>query len=126
MALVAALAGAAASLVVETGLPGNMATAAADLATASKTARALRATLNDGDLHSDGADLAGRMLAAAVTTLERTPGRCHLSSRLSGEGWSSLLGPAGRDEDGERLGRSAVVERAVGPGTGASLLKDLA
>ena len=115
MALVTALAGAAASLVVETGVPGNMATAAADLAAASTTARALRATLNDGDLHGDGADLAGRMLAAAVTTLER----------LSGEGWGSLLGQAGREEDGERLGRSAVVERAVGPGTGASLLKDL-
>ena len=115
LALVTALAGAAVSLVVEAGVPGDMAAVAADLASASKTARALRATVGDGDLHGDGADLAGRMLAAAVSTLER----------LSGEGWASLLGPAGREEDGDRLGRTAVVERATGPGTGASLLKDL-
>jgi hypothetical protein len=55
------------------------------------------------------------MLAAAVATLER----------LSAEGWGSLLGPAGCDDDGERLGRSAVVERDGGPTSGASLLKDL-
>jgi hypothetical protein len=115
VAIVSALAGAAASLVVEAGVPGTMATVAADLAAAARTARALRETLSDGDLHGDAADLAGKTLAAAVTTLKR----------LSAEGWGSLLGPDGRDADGERLGRLAVVERAVGPGTGASLLKDL-
>jgi hypothetical protein len=115
VAIVSALAGAAASLVVEAGVPGNMATVAADLAAAARTARAVRETLSDGDLHGEAADLAGKTLTAAVTTLER----------LSAEGWGCLLGPDGRDADGERLGRSAVVERAVGPGTGASLLKDL-
>jgi beta-lysine 5,6-aminomutase alpha subunit len=115
VAIVSALAGAAASLVVEAGVPGNMATVAADLAAAARTARALRETLSDGDLHGEAADLAGKMLAAAVATLER----------LSAEGWGSLLGPAGCDDDGERLGRSAVVERDGGPTSGASLLKDL-
>jgi beta-lysine 5,6-aminomutase alpha subunit len=115
MAIVSALAGAGASLVVETGVPGNMATVGADLAAAARTARTLRATFSDGDLHGDAAATAGKTLDAAVTTLER----------LSGEGWASLLGPAGRDDDGERLGRLAVVERAVGPGTAASVLKDL-
>jgi hypothetical protein len=115
IAVVSALTGAGASLVVETGVPANMATVAADLADAARTARTLRAAFGDGDLHGVAAATGGKTFEAAVTTLER----------LSGEGWASLLGPAGRDADGERLGRSAVVERAVGPGTAASVLKDL-
>ena len=60
-------------------------------------------------------DVAGQTLRAASDVLEK----------LSAEGWGSLLGPDGRGADGERLGRSAVVERAVGPTSGERLLKKL-
>ena len=45
--------------------------------------------------------------------------------RLSGEGWGSLLGPAGQGADGEWLGGTGVVERASGPTSGARLLQGL-
>jgi hypothetical protein len=115
VAVVSALAGATTSLVIEPGISGRVATVATDLASAAATARALRATLGDGALHGDAAELAGKTLAAAAAVLEK----------LSAEGWGSLLGPAGRDVDGQRLGRSAVVERAAGPTSGVRLLKDL-
>jgi hypothetical protein len=113
--LVAALVGGADSMVMEPAMPGGVAVAAADLAAAAGTARALRATLGDGSLHGDSADLAGRTLRTASAVLER----------LSAEGWGSLLGPAGHGPDGEWLGGSAVVERASGPTSGARLLQGL-
>lgn len=113
--LVAAIAGGAEAMVVEPALPGGVAAAAADLAAAAGTARALRATLGDGSLHGDAADLAAMMLRTAGLVLER----------LSAEGWGSLLGPAGRGADGEWLGGSALVERASGPTSGARLLAGL-
>ena len=114
-AAVSALAAASVSIVVEPRVSGGVATAAADLATTAGTARALRAALGDGALHGEAAELAGKTLRAADAALVR----------LSAEGWESLLGPAGRDADGERLGRFAVVEREAGPTSGARLLKDL-
>jgi hypothetical protein len=42
--------------------------------------------------------------------------------RLRG-GWGSLLGPAGRDAEGERLGGTAVVRRDSGPASSARLLQ---
>jgi hypothetical protein len=71
--------------------------------------------LSDGAVHGDAEELAGRTLRAADAVL----------ARLSAEGWGSLLGPAGRAAEGERLGRSAVVERADGPTSGARLLAGL-
>jgi beta-lysine 5,6-aminomutase alpha subunit len=115
VAAVSALAGGAASLLVEPGPTGDVATLAADLGAAARTARALRTTLSDGALHGDAVELAGKTLRAAMAALDG----------LSTEGWECLLGPAGRDADGERLGRSAVVERADGPTSGARLLQAL-
>ena len=115
VAMVSALAGANISLVLEPGCPGKVATVATDLAAAAGTARALRVALGDGDLHGDAVELAGRTLRAAGAVLER----------LSSEGWGSLLGQAGRGADGERLGRSAVVERADGPTSSEKLLQNL-
>jgi hypothetical protein len=112
---VAVLTGGAASLVVEPAVTGTIATMAADLATAARTARALRNTLSDGALHGEAEELATRTLRAASDTLDR----------LASEGWGSLLGPARLDAREGRLGRSAVVERADGPTSGASLLKAL-
>jgi hypothetical protein len=116
VAAVSALVGGDASLVVEPGVSGSVATASADLQAAARTARTVRAALGDGALHGDAAELAGRTLRAAATVLER----------LSAEGWESLLGPAGQRADGDRLGRSAVVERDEGPTSGARLLASLA
>jgi hypothetical protein len=116
VAAVSALAGGVATLVVEPNVTGTVATMAADLAAVARTARALRATLSDGALHGDAEELAARTLAAAGSTLER----------LSSEGWASLLGPADLGANDGRLGRSAVVERAYGPTSGARLLKGLA
>ena len=115
MAAVSALAAAAVSIIVEPGVSGDVATLAADLATTARTARALRTALSDGALHGEAEELAARTLRAADAALVR----------LSAEGWESLLGPDGRGADGERLGRSAVVEREDGPTSGARLLKDL-
>jgi hypothetical protein len=116
VAAVSALVGGDASLVVEPGVSGSVATASADLQAAARTARTVRAALGDGALHGDAAELAGRTLRVAATVLER----------LSAEGWESLLGPAGQRADGDRLGRSAVVERDEGPTSGARLLASLA
>jgi hypothetical protein len=113
--LVAAIVGGAESMVVEPALPGGVAAAAADLAAAAGTARALRSALGDGSLHGDAADLAAMTLRTAGAVLER----------LSGEGWGSLLGPAGQGADGEWLGGTGVVERASGPTSGARLLQGL-
>ena len=60
-------------------------------------------------------ELAMRTLRAATSTLER----------LAGEGWGSLLGPAGRDSEAERFGRGAVVERAMGATSSGRLLAAL-
>jgi beta-lysine 5,6-aminomutase alpha subunit len=116
VAAVSALTGGIASLVVEPSVTGTVATMAADLAAAARTAGALRATLSDGALHGDAEVLAARTLRAASAALER----------LSSEGWASLLGPADLGANDGRLGRSAVVERADGPTSGARLLKGLA
>ena len=113
-ALVSALAGAPVSLALEPG-GRNVQALATELAAAAGTARALRATLSDGDLHGGAGEMAGLTLRAAASVLEK----------LAGEGWESLLGPAGRGADGERLGRSAVVERADGPISGERLLAKL-
>jgi len=114
-ALVSALAGGPAALVIETGVTGKVGAVAAELRAAARTAAALRSSLSDGALHGDSAELAGQTLRAAAAVL----------AKLSGDGWPSLLGPAGQDPDRERLGRSAVVERADGPDAGAGVLKGL-
>jgi hypothetical protein len=114
-ALVSALAGAPVSLALEPSGGRNVKALATELAAAAGTARALRATLGDGDLHGGAGEMAGLTLRAAAAVLEK----------LSGDGWESLLGPAGRGADGERLGRSAVVERADGPTSGERLLAKL-
>ncbi len=114
-AAVSALAGADVSLVVESTATGGVATAAADLASAARAARGIRSSLSDGTLHGEIHEIAIRIMREAGLALDR----------LSAEGWSSLLGPAGPDADNERLGRSAVVERAGGPTSGARLLKGL-
>ncbi|HEX7491477.1 MAG TPA: lysine 5,6-aminomutase subunit alpha [Candidatus Limnocylindrales bacterium] len=114
-AVVSALSGSAASLVLEPDLRGKVGAAAADLTAAAGTARAVRSMIGDGALHGPAVERAGRILRAADAELVR----------LSSEGWSSLLGPDGRGADGERLGRSAVVERADGPGSAERLLKAL-
>ena len=113
--LVAAIVGGAESMVVEPVLSDGVAAAAADLAAAAGTARALRSALGDGSLHGDAAVLAAMTLRTAVSVLER----------LSAEGWGSLLGPAGQGVDGEWLGGSSVVERATGPTSGARLLQGM-
>jgi hypothetical protein len=115
-ALVTALSGAAASLVVRDRAAGGVSESAVELGAAASNAAALRAALGDGMLHGDAAELATRTLRAANATLER----------LAGEGWGSLLGPTGRGNEAERFGRAAVVERATGPTSGERLLKGLA
>ena len=115
VALVSAMVGGAASLVLEPAVPTSVSAAAADLAAAGRTAKALRAAIGDDTLHGDAADLAETTLRTAGAVLDR----------LSGEGWGSLLGPAGRDAEGERLGGSAVVERDSGPTSSARLLQGL-
>ena len=112
-AMVAALAGAPVSLLIEPIVTGRIASVSAGLTSAASTARAVRSALSDGALHGDAEDLASMTLRAAGQVLDR----------LSDDGWESLLGPVGRDADNERLGRSAVVERAQGPLSGAHLLK---
>jgi hypothetical protein len=113
--LVAALVGGAGSIVVAPAKPGGVAAVAADLATAAGTAKTLRTALGDGELHGDAAELAAVTLRVASAVLER----------LSTEGWGSLLGNPGRGTSGERLGGSAVVERASGPTSGARLLHEM-
>jgi hypothetical protein len=113
--LMTAMAGAAASLVVRHVGPGGVSAASRDLRAAASAAAALRASLGDGALRGDAADLAARTVRAAGATLER----------LAAEGWSSLLGPGGGHSEAERLGRAAVVERATGPKSGAHLLAGL-
>ncbi len=56
--------------------------------------------------------MAERTLTAAALTLEM----------LLSDGWPSLLGPSTPGERGDRLGRSAVAERARGEGSGAALI----
>ena len=115
VSLVSALSGAVASLVVEHGETGDVASAAANLRAVAAAAATIRSTLGDGDLHGDAVDLAGRTLRVAVNVLER----------LAAEGWESLLGPGNHGAEGERFGRFAVVERATGPTSGARLLTGL-
>ena len=117
--LVSALAGGSASLVIQPAAVDRVDVVAADLAAAAAASRAMRATLGDGQLHGDAADVADRTLRAASAALER----------LAAEGWESLLGPGGHGDDGdggpEMLGGSAAVERADGPTSGARLLQVL-
>jgi hypothetical protein len=113
---VAALAGGAASVVVEPRVTGTVSAMAGDLAAVSRTAAAIRAALSDGVLHGDAEEMVARTLRAASLTLER----------LSSEGWASLLGLGDLGAGDGRLGRSAVVERAEGPMSGARLLRALA
>ncbi|MGD0019143.1 MAG: lysine 5,6-aminomutase subunit alpha [Candidatus Limnocylindrales bacterium] len=115
-ALVTALSGAAAALVVRDRTGASVSASAADLGAAASTAAALRAALGDGALHGEAAELAMRTLHAANAALER----------LAGEGWGSLLGPAGRGNEAERFGGGAVVERAAGPTSSVRLLAGLA
>jgi hypothetical protein len=114
-AVMSALSGSAVSIVLEPDLRGRIGAAATDLAAAANAARAVRSMIGDGALHGSAVELAARTLRAADAALVR----------LSAEGWGSLLGPDGRGADGERLGRSAVVERADEPGSGERLLKAL-
>lgn len=114
-AVVSALSGSAASLVVEPDFRGKVGVAAADLAAAARAARAVRSMIGDGALHGPAVELAERTLKAANAALVR----------LASEGWGSLLGPDGQGADGERLGRSAVVERADEPGSSERVLKAL-
>jgi hypothetical protein len=100
---------------VEPRISGAIAALAGDLAAVARTAAAIRAMLSDGALHGDAEELAARTLRAANLTLER----------LSSDGWASLLGPADLGASDGRLGRSAVVERAEGPASGARLLNGL-
>ncbi len=113
--LVAALAGCEGAMVLEPVRPGSVAGAAADLAAAAGTARALQAALGVAELRGDAADLAGITLRTAASILER----------LDGDGWGSLLGSAGQGAESERLGGSAVVERSSDPTSGARLLDRL-
>lgn len=115
-ALVAALSGAPAALVIRDRDAGRVADSAADLGAAAAAAAALRAALGVAELHGDAAELAVSILQAADAALEQ----------LTGEGWGSLLGPAGSGQEVERLGRAAVVERATGPTSGERLLEGLA
>jgi hypothetical protein len=115
-ALVTALSGAAASLVVRGRDGGSVVESAATLRAAASTAAALRAALGDGSLHGDAADLAARTLRAASAALER----------LAGEGWGSLLGPDGRGDEAGRFGRGAVAERSAGSTSSTRLLAALA
>lgn len=114
-ATVSALTGADVSLVVEPAVSPDASVAAADLAAATRTAREMRTTLGDGALHGDAEELAAKTLRAAESALRS----------LESEGWESMLGPAGLGADDERLGRSAVVDRATGPTSSERLLRDL-
>ena len=114
-ATVSALAGADVSLVVEPAVSPDASVAAADLAAAARTAREMRTMLGDGALHGDAEEFAAKTLRAAESALRS----------LESEGWETLLGPAGLGADDERLGRSAVVERATGPMSSERLLRDL-
>ncbi len=115
VALVSAMTGGAASIVLEPSAPASVSAAAADLASAGRTAKALRASIGDDQLHGDAAALGEATLREAAAVLQR----------LSAEGWGSLLGPAGRNADAERLGGSALVERDFGPMSGARLFQGL-
>ncbi len=108
--LVAALAGGEASLVIGSGTMGSL--GAADLEAAASAARATRATLGDGRLHGAAAEFADQTLQAASRALDQ----------LAAEGWESLLGPVGQGDSDERIGGSAVVERADDRLSGARFL----
>ena len=114
-AAVGAMAGAEASVVLEPCAATEVAAAGAALEFVADAACAVRTTLGDGALHGDAADTAARTLATADAVL----------AKLAAEGWSSLLGPGGRDSEVERLGSSAVVERASGPASSERLLRGL-
>ena len=113
--LVAALATSDASLVVRDGVSARVDEAARDLHAAARSAAVLRASLGDGSLRGDAAELAGRTLRAANEALER----------LAAEGWSSLLGPRSGQNGPEALGSRAVVERLSGPATSDPVLASL-
>ena len=113
--LVAALAGAPAALVIVESGARAAESGAADLAAAAAAAAATRAALGDGELHGDALEVAAQTLRAAGQALER----------LAGEGWASVLGPAGSDLATARFGSSAVVARSDGPASEGQLLESL-
>ncbi len=113
-ALVAAMSAGQAAIVVRDRRSARGFAAAAELRAAAAAAAVLRGSLGDGSLHGTAADLADRTVAAANATLEG----------LASEGWSSLLGPTGSEET-ERFGSAAVVERDLGRGGSAAVLRAL-
>jgi hypothetical protein len=112
-ALSAALAAGGAGLVLDRAVR-DVSAAASDLASIGATAATMRSAFlgNTPGLLGPFEAQAARILADAVTTLEK----------LASEGWSSLLGPSGTREQGDRLGRSAVVDRGHGSGASAPLV----
>jgi hypothetical protein len=112
-ALVTALSAGRAAVVVRERR-STQGSAAAELRAAAAAATVLRGSLGDGSLYGDAADAAERTAAAANATLEG----------LASEGWASLLGPTGSEET-ERFGSAAVVDRDLGPGGGAAVLRAL-
>jgi hypothetical protein len=103
------------SLVLDRGVR-DVSAGAADLAAIAAGAAGLRSALAGGNaathwLRGEAEALAGRILDEAALTLEK----------LASDGWASLLGPTGSGER-DRLGRSAVVDRASGPGCSAALV----
>jgi hypothetical protein len=85
---------------------------AADLDAAAAAAAALRGALGEGTLHGDAEGQARLTVRAASKTLER----------LAGDGWPSVLGPAGSGAEQGRFGRAAVVQRSTGPASEVRLL----
>ena len=113
-ALVTALSAGRVAVVVRERRSAKGWAAAAELRAAAAAATVLRGSLGDGSLHGDAADVAERTAAAANATLEG----------LASKGWASLLGPTGSEES-ERFGSAAVVERDLGPGGSAAVLRAL-
>ncbi len=112
-ALIAALSGAGASMVIRDRDACPVSDSVSELRAATAAGAAYRSALSDGSLHGDAAELARRTLAAADATLEL----------LEGEGWESLLGPGASTLDAD--GGTGVVERSADLASGAGLLDDL-
>ena len=113
-ALVTAITGGRASIVIRDHAAGKVADFGAELRAAMAAGSAIRAALGDGRLYGDAEELAARTLREAELAL-----RC-----LDEEGWVSLLGPEG-EETAVSLGRTAIVDRAPDSGTARLLLAEL-
>ena len=110
-ALVATMTVSGTSMVLDRAVR-DVSAAARDLNAVSVTARSLRNVFwPEGGVNAATEDAAVRILDEALRTLEQ----------LDSEGWSSLLGHDAGDAT-ERLGRTAVADRAVGPATSAALV----